>query len=134
VLRSATVSAGPLPPGPGRACLLGRIESWRAYADGTLPGTMTGCFLPTCPSIPPACGQKRLRQCAVPRGRSRSAACRRGCRDRARRVLCPAALGDWGKDAAGGDLDQTRQRLEQAFRQSKSLSRPAPGKFVRLAV
>jgi hypothetical protein len=94
---------------------------------------MTGCFLPTCPNTLPTCGQKRLRQCAVAPGRSRSAACRRGCRDRARRFLCPAALGDWGKDAAGGDLDQTRQRLEQAFRQSKSLSRPAPGKFARLA-
>lgn len=43
-------------------------------------------------------------------------------------LACPAAaMGEgWGEEVTG-DLNQYRQRLEQAFRQSKSLQRPVLG-------
>ena len=43
-------------------------------------------------------------------------------------LACPAAaMGEgWGEEVTG-DLNQYRQRLEQAFRQSKSLQRPMLG-------
>lgn len=47
---------------------------------------------------------------------------RPGSRSACLRIACMMPDGE-----AGGDLYQQRERLEQVFRQSKSLQRPAPG-------